>query len=124
MEKATNFKDFKVWQRGHQFVLAVIRLTSAFPKSVQYGIGNQLIRASLSITNNIAEGTGRNSTKELRQFAFISRGSLEECRNILLVCRDLDYINKQEYKNHEDSATHVSRLLNGLIRSLNRKLRI
>ena len=119
----SSFQDLTVWQHGHQFVLDIFRLTGNLPKSVQYSICNQVSRAALSITNNLAEGTGRNTTKELKQFAYISRGSLEECRNILIVCRDMNYIDGDEYTRLEESAAHISRLLNGFINSLKRRLR-
>lgn len=72
-EPAKSFEDLIVWQRAHQFVLSVYRLTDSFPKQEMYGLTSQLRRAAVSIAANIAEG------------------STEECRYYLILIRDLGY---------------------------------
>jgi four helix bundle protein len=74
------FKELQVWQKSHQPVLEIYRLTSTFPKEERYGIVSQLRPAAYSIPANIAEGFGRRSAKELIQCLGIANGSLEGVR--------------------------------------------
>ena len=94
MEKrapARSFQDLIVWQKAHQFVLAVYRFTENFPKTEQYGLTSQLRRAAVSIAANIAEGFRKRSKPDKARFMNISQGSLEECRYYLILSKDLNY---------------------------------
>lgn len=94
MEKSKTFEDVVVWQKAHQFVLAVYKLTKVFPKQETYGLTSQFRRAAVSIAANIAEGYKRLSTKEKLRFYNIAQASLEECRYFLILSKDLEYVNK------------------------------
>jgi four helix bundle protein len=92
MKKASStFKDLVVWQKAHQFVLAVYRLTQGFPKSELYGLHSQFRRAAVSIPANIAEGFRRRGDADKVRFLNIAQGSLEECRYYLILANDLGY---------------------------------
>ena len=93
MEKKSSksFTDLIVWQKSHQFVLAVYKLTKDFPKEEVYGLTSQFRRAAISIAANIAESYKKWSVKEKARFLNIAHGSLEECRYYLILSNDLDY---------------------------------
>ena len=114
------FYDLEVWQRAHHLALEIYGLTKTFPKEELYGITNQLRRASSSITANLAEGFARYHFKDKNKFYYNSRGSVAEVQNFLLLSKDLNYLETStSYKLIEEYET-VSKLLNGLIKSLNK----
>ena len=90
-EAARRFEDLIVWQKAHQFVLAVYKLNTAFPKHELYALGSQLRRAAISIPGNIAEGFKRRGKADKGRFLNIVQGSLEESRYYLLLAQDLGY---------------------------------
>ncbi len=85
------FEDLIVWQKAHQFVLAVYRFTESFPKAELYGLTSQLRRAAVSIPANIAEGFKKKGKADKARFMNIAQGSLEESRYYLILSRDLGY---------------------------------
>ena len=88
---ARTFEDLVVWQKAHQFALAVYCLTRAFPRSEVYGLTSQFRRAAVSIAANIAEGFRKRGKADKLRFLNIAQGSLEESRYYLILTRDLDY---------------------------------
>jgi len=112
---ARTFRDLLVWQKAHQFVLAVYRFTATFPREETYGLSLQMRRAAVSIAANIAEGFGKRSKAEKARFLNMAEGSLEESRYYLILAQDLGY--------GETEALHalleeVSRLLNAYARAI------
>lgn len=93
----STFTDLKVWQSGHAMVLAVYKIVKTFPKDEQFGLVSQMKRSSASVTANIAEGYGRQHSKEKEQFYLISAGSLFELKDQLLIARDVGYIEENEF---------------------------
>lgn len=91
--KIKSFQDLNIWQEAHRLALEVYRITKLFPKEEIYGLISQLRRAAISIPSNIAEGMGRNTTKELLNFIYNARGSLSEVLYYLILSKDLGYIN-------------------------------
>ncbi len=85
------FEDLIVWQKAHQFVLAIYRFTESFPKAELYGLTSQLRRAAVSIPANIAEGFKKKGRADKARFMNIAQGSLEESRYYLILSRDLGY---------------------------------
>lgn len=79
-----SFENLIVWQKAHQFVLAVYRATQDFPDTERFGLLTQFRRAAVSITANIAEGYKKLSKADKLRFFNISQGSLEECRNYII----------------------------------------
>ena len=87
-----------VWQKAHQFALAVYRLTRMFPRSEVYGLTSQFRRAAVSIAANIAEGFRKRGSADKVRFLNIAQGSLEESRYYLILARDLEYGDVSEAK--------------------------
>lgn len=116
-----SFEQLVVWQKAHQYVLSIYRITKHFPKDEMFGLTNQMRRAAISITANIAEGYIRIGSKDKLRFYNISQGSLEETRNFIILSKDLGYISEEEKELLSNQAEEVSRLLNayckGLIKS-------
>jgi four helix bundle protein len=94
---AKNLQDLIVWQKAHQFVLSVYRLTRTFPREELYALTSQFRRAAVSIAANIAEGFRKRNRSDKARFMNMSQGSVEECRYYLILARDLDYGYDQRY---------------------------
>lgn len=105
---ARTFQDLLVWQKSHQFVLAVYAITTSFPKQESYGLSLQLRRAAVSIPANIAEGFRRRGKADKARFMNMAEGSIEECRYYLILAKDLGYADTQRLTT---SLEEVSRLL-------------
>lgn len=88
---AENFQDSLVWQKAHQFVLAVYNYSDYFPQKEVYGLTSQFRRAAISIPANIAEGFEKKSKTDQARLMNIAQGSLEECRYYLILAKDLGY---------------------------------
>ncbi len=88
---ARSFRDLIVWQKAHQLVVDVYKMTEAFPKSELFGLTSQLRRAAVSIPANIAEGFVKRGANDKARFMNIAQGSLEECRYYLILAQDLNY---------------------------------
>jgi four helix bundle protein len=114
--KIKSFTDLNTWKEAHLLVLEIYKLTQKFPKDEQFGLTNQIRRAVVSITSNVAEGFSRNSYKEKAQFYSMALGSLTEVQNQLLIAKDLRYVTRNEFLNLADKTITVSKLLNGLIK--------
>lgn len=117
-----HWKELEVWKASHELVLHIYKITSSFTNEEKYGIISQLRRCSSSIPANIVEGQSRNSTREYLQFLYNSRGSLEETRYFMLLSKDLGYISVRELKELELKFIKISKMLNGLIKSLKKGL--
>ena len=115
MGNINSYRDLDVWQECRLLVKDIYSLTKKFPKEEQFGLTNQLRRASVSIPSNIAEGCGRNYSKDSIQFFFIARGSLYEMETQLVLASDLDFISKEELEQMEQQVTKCKKLLNGFI---------
>lgn len=113
-----SFTDLDAWKEGHKLVLRIYKATALFPDTERFGLINQIQRAVVSITSNISEGFSRNSDKEKLNFFYTALGSLTEVQNQLLIARDLGYINKELFKELASQTVIVSKLINGLIKSL------
>lgn len=116
-DKIKDFTDLNAWKEGHKLVLMIYDITKIFPKEEQFGLINQLRRASVSLTSNIAEGFSRKSYKEKSQFYSMSLGSLTEIQNQLLIAKDTNYITSSEFDRITKQTITVSKLTNGLIKS-------
>ena len=90
---ARSFRDLIVWQKAHQFVIDVYKMTETFPKHELFGLTSQLRRAAVSIPANIAEGFAKRGASDKARFMNIAQGSLEECRYYLILSQDLNYSN-------------------------------
>ena len=93
-----DFKKYEIWQLSHAFRLKIYSSTSLFPKDEMYGITSQIRRASSSIPTNISEGCGRNSDKEFNQYLNIALGSASETEYLIILSRDLNYIDRETFE--------------------------
>jgi four helix bundle protein len=109
------FEDLLVWQKAHQFVLDIYRLTKTFPKDETYGLVSQLRRAAVSIPANIAEGFRKRGKADKVRFFNIAQGSLEEVRYYLILTRDLKY---GDVKQLITSLEEISKLLESYMQSI------
>lgn len=89
MQKISTFEDLAAWQESHKLVLSIYSLTDQLPQRETFGLADQMRRASVSVTSNIAEGFGRLSYRDKCRFYFMARGSIIELQNQLLVVRDI-----------------------------------
>lgn len=116
ISKIKTFTDLHAWQKGHELVLNIYKLTENFPDKERFGLSNQMKRCAVSITSNIAEGFSRKGTKEKIQFFYTSLGSITELQNQLIIAKDLEYISFDEFDNTLEKLVIVQKLLNGLIK--------
>lgn len=93
-----NFKDLNVWQGGMSLATNVYAFVKKLPIDEKFGLVDQIRRATVSIPSNIAEGSGRNSTKEFCHFLSIATGSLAELETQLLLCNNVGYCTSGELK--------------------------
>ena len=94
----------------------VFELSKKFPKEETFGLTNQIRRAAVSITSNIAEGFSRRTFKEKVQFYSMALGSLTEVQNQLLIAKDVHYLSTSEFSKLADQSVVVSKITNGLIK--------
>jgi four helix bundle protein len=113
-----SYRDLKVWQRAIQMTLAIYRVTTGFPKEEIFGLTGQIRRAGVSVASNIAEGYGRNSRGEYKQFLGMARGSNLEVQTQLFLASELNYGNPSLLKTAESLSIEVERMLNSLIAKL------
>ncbi len=120
MGQITNFKDLVVWQEAHVLVLMIYEITKKFPKEEMFGLTNQIRRAVVSISSNIAEGFSRQSLKEKNQFYVIAKSSLTEVENQLLIAKDVLYITKDEFDSLNKQIISVHKLISAFIKGLDK----
>jgi len=113
-----NYQDLKVWQKSHQFVLAVYQLTNDFPKTEIFGLTSQMRRATVSISANLAEGCGKNSMLDIANFFQISLGSLHETEYYLLLSKDLNYISIKMFDKRNSEIREIKAMLISLIKKI------
>lgn len=119
-EKIKSFTDLIAWKEAHQLVLLIYKVTKSFPKNEQFSLVNQLRRAAISITSNIAEGFSRRSSKEKKQFYHHALGSLSELQNQILVSKDIQYLRNSNFNILFRQTISVSKLINSLIKYINK----
>ncbi|MBI2325806.1 four helix bundle protein [Candidatus Collierbacteria bacterium] len=114
-DKIQSFRDLLVWQQAHQLVLSIYKTTKTFPREEMYSLVDQIRRAVVSVTSNIAEGFGRRSYKEKLQFYNLAMGSLTEVENQIDISHDLGYISRASYDEFVERILSVKKLLNRLM---------
>lgn len=91
-----NFRELKIWQKGIDIAVAIYKLTEQFPSNEKYALTSQMKRSGVSISSNIAEGAGRNSSKDFAHFLDISVGSSNELETQLIIAERLSFISEKE----------------------------
>lgn len=108
------YRDLRAWQQAMELVTEIYRNTRTFPKEELYGLVSQLRRAAVSVPSNIAEGHGRNSKGEFRQFIGQARGSLSEVETQLEIAKKLGYLTEDAADVLMSQADAVGKMLTGL----------
>src|SRR5262245_41670649 len=106
-----DFRNLKVWQKAHAFVLSVYRLTGAFPNHETFGLRSQIRRATVSIPANLSEGCGRGSDADFHRFVQMAFGSACEVEYFLLLAHDLAYLASEDYAGLNEDIVEVKRML-------------
>ncbi len=112
---ARSFRELVVWRKAHDYVLAVYRSTTAFPRQETYALAIQMRRAATSIAANIAEGFRKRGRADKARFMDVAEGSVEESRYYLILAQDLGY---GETEALMSSLEEVSRLLNAYAKAI------
>jgi len=113
-----SYRDLIVWNKALEMVTEVYRATRTFPREETYGLCSQLRRAAVSVPSNIAEGQGKLSKGEFRQFLGHARGSLLEMETQIIIARNLGYLTEATLKELEKRSGEVSRLLHRLMQAM------
>ncbi|MBI2443932.1 MAG: four helix bundle protein [Candidatus Magasanikbacteria bacterium] len=117
MAQIKTFHDLQVWQKAHQLVLLVYKITVGFPSHERYGLVSQMRRAAVSVAANLVEGFRRKSLKDSVNFYHNAAASLEELKYFLLLSQDIGYLNSQAYTKVAGISEEVSKLLTRWIQS-------
>jgi four helix bundle protein len=112
------FRDLQVWQRAIQLTVVIYRLTQGFPREEIYGLSSQIRRAAVSLPSNIAEGQGRLSVAEFKQFLGIARGSNQELQTQLEIARALKFGDSTLIDEAENLSHEVGKMIYALLESL------
>ena len=115
MEKSFYFENIIAWQKAHAFTIFVYQITKQFPQDELFALTSQFRRAAVSIEANIAEGCKKLSKADKLRFLNISEGSLEECRDYIVLSRDLDYISTDVFEELKELSNQASWFLNAYI---------
>lgn len=107
-----------VWERAIELCAAIYLLTRRFPREEIYGLTSQIRRASVSVPSNIAEGYGRGSREQYKQFVGIALGSYMELQTQLLIAKRLGFVDSTEFETVESLASEVGRMLSALLTKL------
>ena len=116
-----SYRELGVWQKAMTLAEECYRTTRAFPKDELFGMTSQIRRAAASIPANIAEGQGRQSTKEFLRFLSISRGSLKELETHLILCQRVGLLSDEQLESLLNLTDEISRMLSGLRKSLEQR---
>ncbi|WP_445633558.1 Four helix bundle protein [Nostoc sp. DSM 114161] len=122
-KRIETFEDLKVWQKGIDLVKQIYLRTKEGELSKDFGLRDQLRRATVSIPTNIAEGFERYSRKEYLNFLNIAKGSAGEVRSLLRVALEVGYLDQPTYTQLSNQAMELSRMLSNQIQSINQSLK-
>ena len=122
MAKYSSFEEMEVYQKALAFGVKVYKLTLTNPQIAKdYGLKDQLQRAALSISNNIAEGFERDGNLEFRQFLSVAKGSAGETRSQIYRLYDCEYISEEQFKDLKNKYENLSGKIKNFITYLNKK---
>ncbi|MCI5817926.1 MAG: four helix bundle protein [Paraprevotella sp.] len=113
-----NFRNYKVWQDAVGYATYVYQITSKMPYFEKKGLCDQLQRAVVSISSNIAEGSAKPSDAEFVKYLYISLGSSYEVETQLLIAKNIGYIQESQYSDLLSRIIEIEKQLSGLIRTI------
>lgn len=116
-----SFQDLKAWQESRRLFIIIFEITKKFPKEEVFSSVSQMRRAAMSVSSNIAEGFGRSSIADKLHFYVMSRGSLTELQNQIILTTDVSLINVHNSKIALDQAEITHKLIVGLIKATERR---
>ena len=122
--RVKSFRDLVVWQRSVDFIEEVYRVSTRFPADERFGLTAQLRRAAVSVAGNIAEGSGRFTSRDYLNFISHSRGSVKEGESHLLVAERLEFVTKADIERALGFSDEISRMLFSLRTSIRNHARI
>lgn len=118
-----SFEEFEVYKKGIQLAKLIFELVNNKPFEREYGFKDQIKRAVVSITNNIAEGSEYNNNRQLIRYLKISKGSCAEVRSMLILSRELGFCNPSEIQKGYELTIEISQNLSNFIKYLNTKIK-
>ena len=118
MATVENFEDLEVWQNARALTARIYKLTRSGEFSKDFGLRDQIRRATISIVSNIAEGFGRKSSSQFIQFLEIASGSTSEAEAQLYVALDLEYMTKEQFAETLSAAQRIGQMLTRLMQYL------
>ena len=121
-KKSRNFRNYKVWQDAVVYASKVYQVTSEMPWFEKKGLCDQLQRAVVSISSNIAEGSAKPSDAEFAHFLDTALGSAYEVETQLLIAKNVGYVSLEWYNSSIDELTEIERQINGLISTIRKDL--
>lgn len=118
--EAFRFKNWSVYKEAKSLFLLIVKIAHKLPSEYKYTIGDQVIRSSLSIVLNIAEGSGKESDKELNRYFNIAMGSVNETLAVIDVLHDLRIADTEKIEGAEKLCVSISKQLGGFKKKLNK----
>lgn len=115
--KLFSFEKLTVWQKSRQLALTIYKVTKHFPEDERFGLVSQMRRCAISIASNIAEGTGRQTSKDQARFTEIAFGSALELLNQIILSNDFELLSNENYIKIRTDITEVTAMLNSLRKS-------
>lgn len=109
-----NYRNLEVWKKSLGLTTDIYQMTKYLPKEELFGLSDQVRRAAVSIPSNIAEGAGRNSNKEFKRFLFIANGSIAELETQLLICCNLEFVDKSAVEKLLQQTEQIRKMIYGL----------
>jgi len=115
--KIYSFENLLIWQKSIKLNVMIYQFTKTFPKEEMFGLITQMRRSSVSISSNIAEGSGRHAAKEKARFTEIAYGSALELLNQTIISKDLNYLSSENYDSIRNDIEQITSMLDGLYKS-------
>jgi len=113
-----DFTKLAIWQRSHLFTLSIYKITKNFPKEELFALSSQMRRSSYSIPTNIAEGCGRVTTPQLKNFLNIAAGSAIELHYQLILSKDLFYIQESTFQKLSNEIIEIKKMIHAYMDKL------
>ena len=115
--KIYSFEKLTVWQKSRKLSFVIYKVTKAFPKEEIFGLTSQMRRSAISISSNIAEGSGRHSAKDKARFSEIAYGSALELLNQIILSKDLEFVSNENYNEIRSEIEEITSMLDSLYKS-------
>ena len=119
-----SFRELKVWQKAHELVIDIYKMTAKFPDNERFGLISQIRRSAVSIPANIVEGFKRKGRGDFLHFLNIADASLEETKYFIILSEELKYLDNNKFQELTGQADEIGKMLNGLQKKVAGELRI